>query len=254
MPKQEVLGEEGQQAPDNGAGSVAIDSGVSDEEQQLFGDTSEEKASAKQPKDLEGEDELSLDKVKAHPVVVDLQSKFDRTTNVNQYLQEQLNQSLAVIKQLRGSETKAILEQIGDSPETRNLLQRLEGLDEREARLNILERQLLPLQKVEVCNAIIKDFEIPEEYRADLMETNDAKEMELKARTIQSVMAKLPKTQSKSANSAKARIPAISHVPDKAQGSVQPQTFEQVEQAYIDGKISFSQYKEAAKKAGVSIE
>lgn len=229
-------------------------------EEQLFGKKDPEPDADGQKGEPENAD-LPLERIQKHPVVQDLQSRYDRQGNVNKFLTDQLKQSQEQIKLFRAKETDELLQQLGDTPNTRALLKRLETLDEREAQLNLLQGQLAPIQKVQTCNDIMKDYTIPEAYREDLMASKTPQEMELMGQSIKKVLEKLPKpppgqkgkVNTPPGKGQPARQPAMSHVPDKGQGSVAPQSFEQAENDYIAGKISYQKYQEAADKAGVKL-
>ncbi len=234
-----------------------------DTENQLFGDGSEEtpgEGPEDQPLDIST---LTLEQIQAHPEFQNLQGRFGRQGNVLKSLTGQVKELQELVKTFRTAEAQAIISKLGDTPEARDLLGRLANMDEREANIALREQTLAPLEKQQTCSEIMADYGIPEtspdgkiDYRAQLMGAEDVDEMEMMGKALQKILPALPLDQpkEKKGGDLKQRQPALTQPPDKAQGSVAPQSFEQIEQAYIDGKISWQQYQQAAQKSGVKLQ
>lgn len=247
---------EGQEPPAGQEGADQGDEFATNTEKQLFGEETtppEGEASKGKP---EGETEIPLEVIQAHPAFSDLQSKHDRQSNVLKYQTEQIGQLGQQLKVFRDKQAAELIEQLGDTPETRNAVALMQSAQDKEAQAMSVMQEFGPLLIEKRAKELLEGEGIPLDYLEDLVASETFEEAVQKAKTIKSVLAKLPKQSpgQKPGGPEKQRTPALSHRPDKAQGSVSPQGFEQAEEAYIAGKINFSQYKEAALKAGVQLQ
>lgn len=243
-------------------------------EEQLFGKEDQETPSKvdKQTPDLTN---VPLEILQQSPIVQDLQGKADRQGNVIKALHDQLNLANESLKTFRTAEMQTLLSQLGDTPENRALIADIINVEAAKANLALREQALAPIQKQQTCSEIMRDYSIPEtssdgtvNYRNLLMQSKSPEEMEIKGQSMKELLATLPKGQpagtklgaGKGTTQGKGvqgqRQPAMSHTPDKALGSVAPQSFEQIEELYIAGKLEggYAAYAAAAKKAGVKLE
>ncbi len=211
----------------------------------------EEEGKGAEPKAVPKSPELTLEQIQKHPAYSELHSKVDRLTNVTKHLTQQWEEAQQTISSFRQKETDALIAQYGDSPEIRSFAAQKADVAAREAKLALDEIRLAPVAKAATCSEIMAEYGIPEEYRADLMAvTTDgipkpapgtlARLMEERAKVLKSVLGRVP--QKPVANQSK-RAPALSHIPDKAQGSVSPQSVSQLQDDYISGKISYQVYE-----------
>jgi hypothetical protein len=256
MVTEKTLGEE-QKPPvgPEGADQVGEEFATNTEEQ-LFGKGTtppEGEASKGKP---EGETEIPLEVIQAHPAFSDLQGKHDRQKNVLTYQTEQIGQLNQQLKVFRDKQAAELLEQLGDTPETRNAVALIQRAQDMEGQAMMVMQQFGPLLKQERAKELLTQEGLPPDYLDDLVVCETFEEAVQKAKTIKSVLAKMPKPApgQKVDGTTKPRSPALSHKPDKAQGSVAPQDFAQAEELYIAGKIPWPVYKAAADKAGVQLQ
>jgi hypothetical protein len=256
MGKEQTL-VEGQETPADQEGADQVgDEFATNTEEQLFGkETTPPEGEASKGKP-EGETEIPLEVIQAHPAFSDLQSKHDRQTNVLTYQTEQIGQLSQQLKVFRDKQATELLEQLGDTPETRNAVALIQRAQDMEGQAMMVMQQFGPILKRERATELLTQESIPMEYLEEIVSADTFEEAVQIAKTIKSVLAKLPKPTPgpKGGTTKSQRQPAMGHVPDKAQGSVAPQNFEQAEEAYIAGKISFTQYKQAADKAGIQLQ
>lgn len=253
MVREDTLGEE-QETPGGEEGAGQGDEFAQNTEEQLFGKEStpsKGKASESKPED---DTELPLEVIQRHPAYAEVQSKFDRTSNVLKVQGEQIGQLTEQLKVFRDKQAAELIEQLGDTPETRNAVALIQRAQDMEGQAMMVMQQFGPTLKSERAKELLAEESIPQEFLDDLVACDTFEEAVQKAKTIKSVLAKMPKQATSQKPSQKQRPPAMGHVPDKAQGSVAPQNFEAAEEAYIAGKINFIQYKEAARKAGVQLQ
>ncbi len=223
----------------------------------------EEQVEAELPEGTEGEGEgeskplpkgtgLTLEQVQKHPAYSELHSRADRLENVSKHLTRQLQLSLEQVKTYKQQELNTIIERLGDSPDAQRLAQLVTDYEDRIARIKVDEVRLADVQKVETCNELITQYGIPEEYRKDLMAVSiDGIEkptpgllgrlMEERAKVLKDVLSRIPKGAVKPGS--KQKIPALSFVPDKATGSVQPDSIDRVMDDYIKGRIDGKKYE-----------
>lgn len=250
-----TLGEE-QETP---AGQEGADQGeefATNTEEQLFGkETTPPEGEVPKGKP-EVEPEIPLELIQKHPAYADVLSKYDRQGNVVKYQTEQIGQLSQQLKVFRDKQAAELIEQLGDTPENRNAVALVQRAQDMEGQAMMIVQQFGPLLKQERAKELLAQEGIPADYLEELTSSETFEEAVQKAKTIKSVLAKLPKQQpgQKPSGTTKPRSPAMGHVPDKAQGSITPQGFDQAEEAYIAGKISFAQYKQAADKAGVKLQ
>lgn len=253
MTTEKALVEE-QETPGGEEGADQGDEFAQNTEEQLFGKEStpsEGKASESKP---EGDNELPLEAIQSHPAFAEVQSKYDRQGNVLKFQTEQIGQLTEQLKVFREKQATELIEQLGDTPETRNAVALIQRAQDMEGQAMMVMQQFGPVLKQERAKELLSQENLPTDYLDDLVACDTFEEAVQKAQTIKSVLAKLPKQVTSQKPSQKQRPPAMGHVPDKAQGSVAPQNFEAAEEAYIAGKINFLQYKEAARKAGVQLQ
>jgi hypothetical protein len=259
MPEKQTLGEE-QETPVGEEGADQGDEFATNTEEQLFGKEvtpSKGKASEGEP---EVEPEIPLETIQAHPAFADVQGKYDRQGNVLKYQTEQIGQLNQQLKVFRDKQAAELIEQLGDTPETRNAVALIQRAQDMEGQAMAVMQQFGPLLKKERAIELLTQEGIPLGYLEDIVSADTFEEAVQKAKTIKSVLARLPKPApgqkpgQKPSGTTKQRPPAMGHVPDKAQGSITPQGFEQAEEAYIAGNINFQQYKQAADKAGVKLQ
>jgi hypothetical protein len=224
-------------------------------EEQLFGKEESTPPPGEASKgEPEGEPELPLEVVQKHPAFSKLQGEYDRASNVLKYQTEQIGQLGEQLKVFRDQQATQLLEQLGDTPENRDLVKLIQNAQDKEAQAMVVIQQFGPLLKQERAKELLSQEGIPEDYLNDLVSCETFDEAVQKARTIKAVLAKLPKQSTGQKQGGTKRPPAMAHVPDNAQSSVVPQDFAQAEDAYIQGKISWQQYKAAADKAGVKLQ
>jgi len=255
MVTENTLGEE-QETPGGQKGADQGEEFAKDTEEQLFGkETTQPEGEASKGKP-EGGNELPLEVIQAHPAFSSLQGKHDRQTNVLNYQNEQIGQLTQQLKVFRDRQAADLLEQLGDTPENRNAVKLIQEAENKEAQAMMVMQQFGPLLKQEKSKELLLQEGIPSDYLEDLVASETFEEAVQKARIIKSVLARLPKQSpgQKPSGTTPKRSPAMAHVPDKAQGSIVPQSFEQAEEDYVAGKITWPKYKAAADKAGVQLQ
>ena len=229
-------------------------------EEQLFGKETTPKPGEASTEKPEVEPELPLEVIQKHPAYSELLGKHDRTSNVLKLQNERIGQLSEQLKVFRDKQAAELIEQLGDTPETRNAVTLIQRAQDMESQAVAVLQQFGPLLKRERATELLTQEGIPMEYLPEIVEAETFEEAVTRAKTIKSVLAKLPKPPAgqkpgqKPGAPAQKRAPVMGHIPDKAQGSVAPQNFEAAEEAYISGKISFQQYKAAAQKAGVQLQ
>jgi len=258
MTTERALGEE----QDTQEGQVGAEPGTEWEqnnEEQLFGKSETTPAPDEAPEGKsEQVDEIPLETVQAHPAFADLQGRYDRQGNVLKFQGQQINQLTEQLNVFRTKQTSELLEQLGgDTPENRATVERITKGEELYGQAMAIIQQFGPVLKKEKATEILAQETLPEEYLPELINCETYEEAVQKAKVIKSVLARMPKQTPAPKQSGtpppKPTKPALSHAPDKAQGSVAPQDFAQAEESYISGKISYQEYKKAADKAGVKL-
>lgn len=225
-------------------------------EKELFGEEATPPKGKASEKESESDNEIPLDVIQAHPAFADLQSKYDRQQNVVKFQGEQLTQFNEQLRQFREKQFSEIIERLGgDTPENRDVAKLITDAQEKEQQAMMVMQQFGPLLKRERAMELINEKKLPKEYVDDLASCETYAEAVQKAEVIRSVLSKIPKPPitpggTKPGGEIK-RTPALTKAPDKATHSVAPNDFPQVEQDYIDGKVDFKVYKEAARKVGI---
>ena len=256
MGKEQTL-VEGQEPPGGQEGADQGEEFARNTEEQLFGEEGSTpppgEASKGKP---EGETEIPLEVIQAHPAFSDLQSRYDRQSNVLKYQTEQIGQFDQQLKVFRDKQAAELIEQLGDTPETRNAVALIQSAQDKEAQAMMVMQQFGPLLKQERGKELLTNEGIPMEYLDDIVNCATFEEAVQTAKGIKAVLAKMPKQApgQKLSGPTKQYAPALSHKPDKAQGSVAAQSFETEEELYIAGKSSWARYKAAADKAGVQLQ
>ena len=254
MAEKQSLGEE-QETP---AGQEGADQGeefAANTEEQLFGkETTQPEGEASKGKP-EVEPAIPLEVVQKHPAFSDLQGKHDRQANVLTYQTEQIGQLTQQLKVFRDNQAAELIEQLGVTPETRNAVALIQRAQDMEGQAMMVMQQFGPLLKQERAKELLGQEGLPIDYLDDLVTCDTFEEAVQKAKTIKSVLAKMPKPApgQKPSGTTPKRLPAMGHVPDKAQGSIAPQTKEQAQDAYIHGEITHVEFKKIMDRLGEEV-
>ena len=175
-------------------------------------------------------------------VIQNLQSERQRYKNIADTLQSEIAVYQEHLAQLQSEQRRTLLAELGDNPTVQDLVKKLEQSELAAAKLTARERKVVHLEKMSDAQ------ELSEKYGCttdELMDAQSFAEMEGMAKTLGRLKTASPPETPK-------KPPAIPHIPDSGVTSARPRTdFETLEQGYAEGKISFTEYREARKKKGL---
>lgn len=256
MVTEQTLGEE-QVPPVGPDGADQSEEFADDTGKQLFGDESTPSKGEASKGESEGGPELPLEAIQSHPAFSDLQRRHDRQGNVIKFQKEQIGTLSKQLEVFRGNQAAELLERLGgDTPENRETVEKITKGEELYGQALEIMELYGPILKEERAKEILAEEQLPIDYLPDLVACETLEDAVRMAKNFKTALAKSQgATQSPGQKtSGPQKQPAMGHKPDKAQGSVAPQSFEQAQDAYIRGDIDWTQYKAAADKAGIPVQ
>src|SRR4030042_120577 len=168
LEEKEVEGQEGEDSLE--PQDEQDDKGVPEPEEEE--DTSKELAGQEGEKEKapSAPDEATLEQlVTKHPKYRELQGRVDRQAHLTKAQNQELAQARELIKVVRAKETQEWLQEHGDTPQNRNLIQELNQLRDFAAQMSADATDYGLFKTTRTCDELMSEYSLPESARKILM-------------------------------------------------------------------------------------